>query len=55
MEFLTAIERINNANNYTLSGKEFMILIIVHNLQVLESKLLCALQQKKSIHSMHMQ
>lgn len=53
VEFLTEIEPINNTNNYTLSGKEFMILIIVLNLQVLEPKLLHALQEKKSIQIIH--
>lgn len=46
-ELLREVEPINNTNNYTLSGKEYEILIIVHNLHVLEPKLLHALQENK--------
>lgn len=55
MEFLTAIEPINNTDNYTLRHKELMILITVHNLQVSELNLLCALHYKKHCIFMHMQ
>lgn len=48
MEVLTAIEPINNTNNYTMSGKEFMILIVLHAGVGIKTPLCAAAKKKKT-------